>query len=121
MDDFVILHHSKNQLEQWKKQIEVFLQEELKLALHPQKSRIIPVSKGVDFVGFRNLRYRKLLRKRNVRAMRKKIELYKKSIIDFNTLKESYQGWQAYARGGTTHKLRESIKKEIIEALWNKL
>ena len=54
VDDFIILHESKEQLEKWKKEISNFLKEKLKIELHPQKSKIIPLSKGIDFLGFRN-------------------------------------------------------------------
>ena len=54
VDDFVILHSSKEQLEIWKQEIDKFLKEKLKIELHSQKSRIISLSHGVDFVGFRN-------------------------------------------------------------------
>ena len=50
VDDFVILHNSKEKLENWKSEIERFLKDKLKLELHPQKSRIIPLSKGIYFV-----------------------------------------------------------------------
>ena len=76
VDDFVILHKSKEQLKEWKKEIEVFLKEKLALELHPDKSRIINLSRGVDFVGFRIFYYFSLLRKRNIRNMERKIILF---------------------------------------------
>jgi retron-type reverse transcriptase len=121
VDDFVIFHQSKEQLRIWKSKIDEFLRERLKIELHPQKSRIIPISKGIDFVGFRNFYHYRLLRKRNVRNIRSKIELFNRSKINFVDLFESYQGWQAYAKWANTHKLREQIKKEIIDAVWNKI
>ena len=69
VDDFVILYESKEQLEKWKEEIDKFLKEKLKIELHTQKSRIIHLSKGVDFVGFRNFYHHKLLRKRNIIKM----------------------------------------------------
>lgn len=120
VDDFVLMHNSKKKLEKWKEEISKFLQENLKLSIHPQKSRIIPLSRGIDFVGFRNFKKFKLLRKRNIRAMRKKIENFRKGTIYFRQLFDSYQGWQAYALWGNTFNLRKKIKSEIIEAIWNK-
>ncbi len=61
VDDFVVLHPSKEQLEIWKQEIEEFLKETLKLELHAQKSKIISLSRGIDFVGFRNFYYFRLL------------------------------------------------------------
>jgi len=57
VDDFIILHKSKLQLEKWKQEINEFLKKELKLELHQEKSRILPLSRGIDFVGFRNFYY----------------------------------------------------------------
>jgi len=121
VDDFVILHSSQKQLKIWKTEINAFLKEKLIIELHQQKSRIIPLSRGIDFIGFRNLPHCKLLRARNIRGMKRKIGLFKEGIIDFRTLMESYQGWQAYAKWANTHKLRKQIKKEIIEAIWDKI
>lgn len=120
VDDFVIFHSSKKQLEEIKKEISKFLQEKLKLSLHPQKSRIIPLSRGIDFVGFRIFKNFKLLRKRNIRTMRKKINLFRRGTIDFRQLFDSHQGWQAYAQWGNTFNLRSKIKAEIIDAVWDK-
>jgi RNA-directed DNA polymerase len=121
VDDFVILHESKEQLGIWKEQIDRFLREKLKIELHPQKSRIIPLSKGIDFVGFRNFYYCTLLRKRNIGGMLRKITLFKKGEIDFRDLYEIYQGWQAYAKWANTSNLRDKIKGEIIDAIWDKI
>jgi retron-type reverse transcriptase len=113
VDDFVILHNSKEQLETWKKEIDEFLQQNLKIELHPEKSRIIPLSKGIDFVGFRNFYYHRLLRKRNVKKMLIKIEQFKKKELSFDKLLESFQGWQAYSKWANSYKLRESVLKQV--------
>jgi len=105
----------------WRKEIDRFLWDKLKIILHTDKSRVIPLSKGIDFVGFRNFSHHRLLRKRNIKEMRNKIKLYKKGKIPFEELFESYKGWQAYARWGNSHKLISKIKNEIIKVLWNKI
>lgn len=61
--------------------IDIFLKENLKLELHKDKSKIINLSRGVDFIGFRNFYHYKLLRKRNIRDMQRKIDLYKNGEI----------------------------------------
>ena len=113
VDDFVILHNSKSQLEKWKKEINRFLIEELKLELHPQKSKIIPLSKGIDFVGFRNFYYFKLLRKRNIKNMERKIEKYTNKEIDYTKLLESFQVWQAYANWADSYNLINQVSERI--------
>ena len=113
VDDFVILHSSKKQLEIWKKEISRFLKQKLNLELHPQKSRIVPLSKGIDFVGFRNFYYFKLLRKRNIKNMFFKIQQYKNGRIDKEKILESYQSWQAYAKWADSFILRKNFVKQL--------
>jgi retron-type reverse transcriptase len=107
VDDFVILHESEEQLNIWKSQIDEFLRQKLKIELHPKKSRIIPHYKGVDFVGFRNFYYYKLLRKRNIDNMKKKIEMFKTGLIIEDKFSESFLGWSTYAKWANSHKLRK--------------
>jgi len=117
VDDFVILHNSKQQLVKWKEEINNFLKQELKLDLHPEKSKVIPLSKGIDFVGFRNFYHHILLRKRNIRKMIIKIEKYKNKQITQEKLPESFQGWQAYAKWVDTYKLRKNTFNLIDQHL----
>ncbi len=121
VDDFIILHASKEQLEQWKAAINRFLHNHLKIELHPDKSRIIPLSKGIDFVGFRNFYHFKLLRKRNIRKMKKKIEKFARDEIPYRTITESYQGWQAYAKWADTFKLRKRLLRTIAREKYKKI
>ena len=113
VDDFVILHESKEQLEIWKIEIERFLIDKLRLELHPQKSKIIPLSRGIDFVGFRNFWHYQLLRKRNIRKMIIKIEDYKLGNISKEKLLESFQGWNAHAKWANSYKLRRNVVRKI--------
>ncbi len=113
VDDFVILHNSRKQLENWKKQINEFIKRELRIELHPEKSRIISLSKGIDFVGFRNYYYFKLLRKRNLRSMERKVRKYKKSHISKEKIMECFQGWNAYAKWANSYKIRKKVLQKI--------
>lgn len=91
VDDFVILQESKKQLKIWKKEINKFLEQKLKLELHPQKSRIFSLSKGIDFVGFRNYWNHRLLRKRNIKNIGDKINSFNKKQLSFRKLIEGFQ------------------------------
>ena len=115
VDDFVILHISKSQLEVWKEQIQDFLKEQLKLELHQNKSKIISLSRGIDFVGFRNFYHFKLLRKRNIRNMLNRISLFLEGKISHEKMAEILQGWNAYAKWANSHKLRLAILRKIPE------
>ena len=123
VDDFVILHNSKKQLETWKAEIDKFLKENLKLELHPDKSKIVSLSRGIDFVGFRNFWNYKLLRKRNIRKILSKIDCYKRGEISYGKILESFQGWSAYAKWAESFGLRKKIGITLIfnDDLANKL
>jgi RNA-directed DNA polymerase len=110
VDDFVILHESKFQLENWKNEIENFLDVNLNLELHPDKSRIINLSKGVDFVGFRNFYHYKLLRKRNISKIKSKIKEFKCNKISKKKFIEIFQGWNSYAKWSNSYNLIRRLK-----------
>ena len=118
VDDFIILHRSRKKLAEWKEGINMLLKRELKIELHQQKSRIVSMHRGVDFVGLRNFYYYKLLRKRNIKKMVSMVELFENKEIDFGTLLKSYKGWRAYARWANTYNLCEQIKGKITDILW---
>ncbi|MDD5649481.1 MAG: reverse transcriptase domain-containing protein [Candidatus Nanoarchaeia archaeon] len=122
VDDFIILHNSKEQLIKWEEEINYFLNKELKLNLHPEKTKIVYLSRGIDFVGFRNFYHYRLLRKRNIKKIFYKIESYKNNEISKEKFLESYQGWQAYAKWANTYKLRKNILRRlnnIISIIYN--
>ncbi|MDD4877564.1 MAG: reverse transcriptase domain-containing protein [Candidatus Nanoarchaeia archaeon] len=121
VDDFLIVHNSKNQLESWKTEISSFLQNELLLELHPQKSKIIPLGRGVDLLGFKCFYHFRILRKRNIRKMQRRLEMFKQLCKEdrSNTLDllESMQGWNAYAKHANTFKIRRTITNKSIEII----
>jgi RNA-directed DNA polymerase len=109
VDDFVILHNSEKQLKIWKENIEKFLINKLNLTLHPDKSKIINLSKGIDFLGFRHFYRYKLLRKRNRKSIIHKIKKLKNNL----NIMEIFQGWNSYAKWGNTFYLRKNNLKKI--------
>ncbi len=113
VDDFIVLHKSKFQLKEWKRRINEFLKERLKLELHSDKSKINFLSKGTDFVGFRNFYYFKLPRKRNIKSMENKIKCFSRKQISKKKISEIFQGWNAYSMWADTYNLRRDFTKEI--------
>lgn len=116
VDDFVILHNKKEVLKQYKEKINEYLTN-LELELHPTKSRIIPLHKGIPLLGFRIFYYYKLLRKNNTRQVKKNLEewsrLYGENQIDYEKLISKLEGWFAHAKHGDTYRLRKIIVKNI--------
>jgi RNA-directed DNA polymerase len=64
VDDFLLLHESPQQLNAWRREIEAFLQDRLRLQVNPAKTILQPVARGIDFVGQVIKPWRTTLRRR---------------------------------------------------------
>lgn len=67
VDDFVLLHESPQQLNQWLAQITAFLPAQLDIRLNPTKTILQPIDRGVDFVGQVIKPWRRTTRRRTVK------------------------------------------------------
>lgn len=119
VDDFVLFHQKKMVLALWKEEIDMFLKEKLVLILHPQKSRVIPLSRGVDFLGFKIFPCHKLMIKKNKRTFFKKFssfcQAYEQREIVYDKIYDFLEGWLAYAKQANTYFLRQAILKKVEE------
>jgi len=117
VDDFVILHESKEQLEKWKNKIDRFLKEKLKIELHPSKSHVLRLNGGINFLGFRIFYYHKLLRKSNLKNFNRKFNnlkiLFNEEVIGREKALGSLEGWLAYCSHANTHKYRKHLMKDF--------
>ena len=117
VDDFVILDNDKKTLEYYFSEINNFLMNNLKLELHPYKSKIVPLSIGITFLGYRIFYHYKLLRKTNIRKFKNefysKLTLYKNEELSYEEFISSLSGWLGYSMWADTYKLRSRIIKEI--------
>jgi hypothetical protein len=116
VDDFVILHNSKEILNIYKDKISKYLTN-LKLELHPNKCRIIPLYKGANLLGFRVFYYHKLLKKSNFRKFQRKLDIKIENIHNGNLAYDGFilslQGWFGYAMWANTYKLRQQILNKV--------
>ncbi|MBS3099510.1 helix-turn-helix domain-containing protein [Candidatus Pacearchaeota archaeon] len=117
VDDFVILHESKEQLEKWKDEINLFLKEKLKIELHPSKSHILKLNNGINFLGFRIFFYHKLIRKSNLKNFQRKFNnlkiLFGEEIIGREKSLGVLEGWLAYCSHANTYKYRKQLVREF--------
>lgn len=113
VDDFVILHESKEQLGKWKQEIAAFLGENLKIELHPSKSNVLRLNSGINFLGFRVFFYHKLIRKSNLKNFERKFNnlkiLFDEEIIGREKVLEALEGWLAYCSHANTYKYRKYL------------
>ncbi|MBI5003843.1 group II intron reverse transcriptase domain-containing protein [Candidatus Kaiserbacteria bacterium] len=68
-DDFVVLSHDRAELDRLLSKIESFLQDKLKLQLHPDKVSISTFASGVDFLGWVHFPDHRVLRTSTKRRM----------------------------------------------------
>lgn len=120
VDDFVILDTSKTRLKKHKEKIDAFLKQQLLLELHPDKSRILTLDKGINFLGFRIFYHHKLLGTKNKNRFKKRLRQlqkdYEHNKIERELVVEKLQGWLAYAKNADTYKTRREIAKQFNKA-----
>lgn len=121
VDDFIILHEDEKQLEKWEYEIDNFLKNRLKVELHPDKSKIILLKRGITFLGFRVFYHYRLLKKSNVRRIWKRLEKFKskhdKNEMAIEEARRSLEGWIAYAKFANTYHFRERVLARFNELL----
>jgi len=113
MDDFVLFAQDKAQLHAWKDAIRSFLEDSLRLVLHPRKSVIFPVTEGLDFCGFRIYPTHRRLRRSSVRRfvqrLRRQREAYCAGALSLDEMTTSVRSWIAHAVHGDTWRLRRRL------------
>ena len=113
VDDFVILSNSKSKLRTCEEQIHIFLKEKLDIALHPDKTKILTLDKGINFLGLRIYCHHKLLKKSNVRKFKNKLSRiiynYDHKHADYDEIYDTIEGWIAHGKNADTYNLRNKI------------
>jgi hypothetical protein len=107
-DDFVFLSHNREELEQVKNTVAIFLKEKLRLDLHPDKVFIKTYSSGVDFLGWVHFSHHRVLRTSTKKRMMKKVKL-----AENDSTVQSYLGMLHHGDGyGLSEKVRRFLKRE---------
>lgn len=125
MDDMLLISDSKEDLETYKQIISEKLAQ-IGFRMHPEKTVILPLTKEIEFLGFR---YRltetgkivKILDPNRARAERKKlvrlVNLAKAGKITREKVDQCYESWRAHASKGNTWHLMQKMDK-YYKDLW---
>ncbi|MDO8517948.1 MAG: reverse transcriptase domain-containing protein [bacterium] len=108
-DDFVILSRDRKWLEDMLPRISDFLQNELRLTLHPNKVSIETVASGVDFLGWVHFPNHRVLRTTTKKRMFKRTY----GLEEQHAVVQSYLGLLSYGNG-------KKLQEKIISATINK-
>lgn len=123
VDDFVILHRNKRELQRLESQIGKFLRTKLMVQLHPDKSRITRIESGVTFLGFRVFYRYRLLKKSNAKRVWKRLDTLdarcKMGKMSIAQATDSINGWIAYAKFGNTYSLRSKVSSKWLSMIFN--
>lgn len=124
-DDFLLLDESPDRLEEFKQNIGEFLKAKLRLSLNEKHGKVLPVSNGMDFLGYIIRQDYTLVRRRVVNNLKTKLADFERRLVqktknrtmlryDYELLEElravlaSYWGHLQWA---DTWGLREAILK----------
>lgn len=125
MDDFLIIHESAETLAEYREAIAGKLRE-IRFELHPEKTRIYPLSEGIPFLGFRFFltdagRVLMLIDPKNVKRQRKKLRRLvarsRRGGLPKEKVDESYRAWRNHAAKGNSHQLLVRMDK-YYQSLW---
>lgn len=125
MDDFLIIHHDREYLEQCRKLVEEYLRG-LNFEINQKKTRIYPLSKGIEFLGFRfsltdTGKVLMQIKSDNVKRERKKLyRLVQRCLrgdMPRSSVDDSYQAWRTHASKGNSYKLIQRMDA-YYKTLW---
>jgi RNA-directed DNA polymerase len=116
-DDFVIFLEDREWLEKQIPIIRNFLDNELKLELHPDKVSIETLASGIVFLSFLSFFDHRILRTKTKRRMMKRIsgkrELLNKDLISEKSFNQSLQSYLGVLKHCNGYKIKKELEKYI--------
>lgn len=122
MDDLILLHHDRAYLEACLKSVKSFAEDELLIEFN-EKTQIIPLKNGVEYVGFHFYltdtgkvikRVRTSTKKRYKRRMKKLKTDYAEGKIELSEVKRSLPGFAGHLSRGHTYRLMQSVHRDFV-------
>lgn len=123
MDDGIILHHNKEHLKYVLQQMESYINEKLNLEFN-EKTQIVPMAQGADYLGFHFYltdsrkvvrRLRTSSKKRFKKRLRAYERAYKKDKISMQAITRSLASYKGHLSHGDTHALwREQMQQFVL-------
>jgi retron-type reverse transcriptase len=116
-DDFCLFHNDKKVLKDCRDKIDMFINERLKLTF--SKCDVFPVSRGVDFLGYRHFDNYLLLRKSTAKRVRKRLaalpKLYEKGKVTGEQYRSSVASAYGWLKRANTYNLRVKIQLDELK------
>jgi retron-type reverse transcriptase len=113
VDDFVVFQQDKSALHEAARRINGFLNQQLRLKLHPLKTAVFPTKDGITFLGQRVFTTHRRLKRENVQRFKKRLNErlgnYLKGEIAPETFETQLNSWLGHARQADTWQLRRKM------------
>lgn len=121
VDDFVLLADTQAQLESWKQQISVFLEQTLQLSLKVD-SKLAPIAQGVDFLGYVVFAHHRLVRQRVVQHCNAKLAQWQRvrgcknrvEVRDFEKLQALLGSYWGHFEHADSVRLRQGLFAKFV-------
>ncbi len=117
-DDFLFLHYNPAHLQAVQDRVGRFLQEYLRLTIHPDKIVLRTLTQGIDFVGYVELPHHRILRTstrhRMFAKMRQKIRGYNSGESDEESLRQSLQSYAGLLK----HCNGYGVQQRLFNDVW---
>lgn len=116
-DDFYLIHEDKGYLKFCRGEIQK-MASELGLTINEKKTKIVPVTTGINFLGFhvyltesgkvvcRIKAKSKSHQRQKLRRMKRKVD---GGELPYETVRESYESWKAHAKRGDTYYMLQEM------------
>ncbi len=116
-DDFVILNTDRDYLEGLIPKIDVFLKNNLKLSLHPNKIHIRKYHQGIDFLGYVSFPNHSILRVKTKERMFVKVKSRLAQYESGAIKKESFEATMNSYLGMLKHCNAHNVRQELMDIL----
>lgn len=116
-DDFVIVSDDWDYLTNLLPTIRTFLENQLRINLHPNKISTRKIHQGIDFLGYLVLPHYQLLRTKTKKRIFKKLEAkvcdHKAGKVDIFTLNQSLNSFLGVLSHANSHRLGQKLKNQF--------
>lgn len=122
MDDGILLHHDREYLRDCLRQMTDYIEQERRLSFN-EKTQIMPMSQGVDFLGFHFYlaetgKVVRRLRASNKKRMKRKLKrfrhAYREGKITQEAVRRSLVSYRGHLSHGHTWRLRNTVNRHLI-------
>lgn len=120
MDDFIILSDDLEQLKEWVKRIEEFLENEMLLHINP-KSTILYAGNGIDFCGYIHYADHKKVRKSSIRKLKQDVKAYELGELPPEEFNRKYESRKGHLGHADTYHIAKAVEYELLFYEWEHL